>query len=487
MLPQQSDMARRMLLDSMRRRVEFQHPQAHEFWRRGDLSYKWKPVQHQMDHDLSSNRSLKQVINCSRRIGKTYYACTKAIQKAITKPGSHVRFAAATRASLRNIVHPLMKEIGKDAPETHKPMWYAPDSLYRIAATGSEIHMAGCNNGHEEDSRGTWADMAIVEEAGLVKNLSYVVNDILMPQLLGRDAQLLMISTPPRTPVHDFVTYAQEAKIKGAYAEYDIYKSGYPETLIAQFCEEAGGQDSTTWKREYLCQFVVDSNFAIVPEWKDDFVQEINRDELFRFYFTYDGMDTGIRDLTVVLFGYYDFQKAKLFVEDEVVMNGPQMTTEKLANAIKAKEKELWGAKAVHQRIADNDNLILIQDMGMLHGLYFSPTSKDTLEAMVNQLRVWVAKGRVIVSPKCTQAVGCLKYAIWNERRDKFERSSLFGHFDALAALIYLVRNIDEQTNPIPLDFNLDRTRMFVHPDVTKAKTHEAVKGLFSRKRNGLR
>jgi hypothetical protein len=44
---------------------------------------------------------------------------------------------------------------------------------------------------------------------------------------------------------------------------------------------------------------------------------------------------------------------------------------------------------------------------------------------------------------------------VWNDKRTAFEHSKNFGHFDALAALMYLVRNIDRTYNPIPATFGM--------------------------------
>lgn len=455
-----------------------------EGWERGDLSYKLRPVQHQMS-DVLDREGLKKVLNCSRRIGKSYTVCVKATERALRKEGAQIRFAAATQKSLRKIIHPLMREISKDAPPDLRPIWKAQDGFYLIPKRGSEIHMAGCNNGHEEDLRGTAADLAVVEEAQQVRDLRYVVDDILMPQLLTTGGDLWMIGTPPRTPVHDFVTYAHEAQVKGLYAEYDIYKSGYDPRIIEKFREEAGGAESTTWLREYMCQFVVDKNFAIVPEWKDDYVGSVERDEFFRYYDVYDSMDVGVRDKTAILFAYYDFRRAKLIIEDEWVLSGPQVTTARISEAVKEKEAALYPKHPPHRRVADNDNLILLQDLGSLHGIPFAPTGKDTLEAMVNQVRLWVGQGKVIVHPRCQQLLGCLKYGIWDEKRKKFDRSPAYGHFDALAALVYLIRNVDVNHNPIPATHGITQADHFIapQPKAPEGKTVMTMLGIKRRTR----
>lgn len=447
-------------------------------WRAGDLGYKLRPVQRAMRESIANARSLKRVLNCSRRIGKSYLGCIKAIEKGIQKDRAQIRFAAPTQKSLRKIIHPIMREVSMDAPDDLRPIWKNQDGLYLIPRTGSEIHVAGCNNGHEENLRGQAADAAIVEEAGAFKgNLRYVVDDILMPQLLTTGGDLLMIGTPPRTPVHDFVAYVQEAQLKGAYAEYDIYKSGYAPELIEQFCEEAGGPKSTTWLREYMCQFVVDSNFAIVPEWRDDYASVVEPDQFFKYYHRYVSMDIGVRDYTALLFGYYDFRRGKLVIEDEIIIGGPEVTTDRIASKTKAKEKERWAELGIHRRTADNNNLILLNDLSRLHGLAFVPTSKDDLVAMVNQVRLWVAGGRILVHPRCQHTIGGLKYGIWDENRKEFDRSTVYGHFDALAALIYMVRNVNVHDNPVPATLGMSPKDWHIAPEFGKpdAKKYEAM------------
>ena len=67
-----------------------------------------------------------------------------------------------------------------------------------------------------------------------------------------------------------------------------------------------------------------------------------------------------------------------------------------------------------------------------------------------------VADGRIVVHPRCTQLLGCLKYGVFNNKRSEFARSNVYGHYDHLAALIYLVRNLSTHSNPIPADHGFE-------------------------------
>lgn len=450
-------------------------------WHRADLSYKLRTAQKQMHRGILDARSLKYVLNCARRLGKSFYLSTLAIMTSLRERNRIVRYGAPTQKMMRNITRPLMREILLDAPAELRPRWDTMDSCYRFH-NGSEIHISGCNNGHAENLRGSMAHLIILDEAGIIDDLKYVVNDILMPQLLTTGGKLVMASTPPRTPAHDFTELAQAARVDGAYSEFNIYHAEYEPTLISEFQKEAGGPTSTTWRREYMCQFVVDENFAIIPEWDDKYIQEPPRDRFYPYYQKYNFMDLGVRDLNVNLLGYYDFKRATLFIEDEIVVNGPQMTTDLVAKLNKAKEKELWGDAQPYVRVADNDNPLMLQDMAALHGIHFRATDKDRLEAMVNNVRILVGAGRIIVSPKCKQLIGCLQFGVWKETRTEFDRSSVYGHFDAISALVYGCRALDQVTNPIPPNLDLSEATHFI-PDPKFTDEANQIRKIFGARR----
>ena len=187
-------------------------------------------------------------------------------------------------------------------------------------------------------------------------------------------------------------------------------------------------------------------------------------------------------DKTACLFARYLFKEAKAYVERELVLEKPNFTTERLAGDIKRICKEL-GYQKIYRAAADNNNPILIADLNSLHSLNFFPTLKDDLEAQVNDLRLWVGSGRLVVHPRCKELIGCLKYGVWNDKRTAFEHSKNFGHFDALAALMYLVRNIDRTYNPIPETYGMagDTHAIELMPKPVTSESGKAIKQLFKK------
>lgn len=431
-------------------------------WYRGDLSWKLHEAQKHLDSVYKNVSTQLFVGNCSRQWGKSFWAVTKAIETAIQTPKAQIRYGAAFQTDLVDFIIPAFEKILDDCPEEIKPRRVGH---YYVFPNGSRIKLVGLDK-NPNGLRGNTLDFIGIDECGFVGNLDYIYKSIIIPATLHRpNCKIILISTPPSTPAHPFVDYAEKAKLENAYAELNIYTNPLiKEGDINRMAEAVGGKDSTTFRREFLCEFITDADLQIIPEWRDKYVQDIPRDEYYKYYHKYDGMDLGVKDLTAAIFGYYDFKRAALVIEDELEMNGPSMNTLLLVGAIKAKEKELWqnvdeDGKPIRdvnnnpipfRRVSDNNWPILIQDLSSIHSLTFIETTKDNLEAMINEVRLMVQAGQLLVNPKCKKLIGCLRYGVWDNKKKSFARSKTHGHFDHLAALVYLIRNLSKGTNPIP-------------------------------------
>lgn len=439
-------------------------------WKRGLLEWKLKPHQKQLYTNVwnaINGSSRRHVLNCSRRFGKSFVLCLIAIEFAIRKPKSQIRIAAPTQKQLEKILHPHFATILEDCPDEFRPKFSVKSDVYTFP-NKSEVHLAGCDAGHAESLRGMGSHLNIVDEAGSIDNLRYVLDNVLSPLTLTTSGKTLIASTPPVTPAHDYSDIYRQAKSFNEVSEYTIYdNTSLTEEQFNEAVQDSGGIESTTFKREYLVQFVTDADLQIIPEWNKSFVKVIDPDQLTPFYHKYVALDTGVVHLTAAIYGYYNFMEAKLYIEDETWMNGPKMTTELLSEQIKTKEKDLWGPIKPYRRIADSNNLQLINDLTGTYGLNFIATSKTELvgkhdEGMINKVRVWVRQGKIIVNPKCEYLIGCLTDGIWKHTTNNstFAYLGKWGHADHLAALVYLVRNIDIWTNPIPPDLG---TSMYTH------------------------
>ncbi len=434
-------------------------------WNRGELSWKLHAAQIHLEGIYQGIKGQLFVGNCSRQWGKSYWAVKKAIETAIRIPRAQIRYGAAFQSDLVDFIIPAFEIILEDSPAAVRGVKVGH---YYIFPNGSRIKLVGLDK-NPNGLRGNTLDLIVIDECGFVANLDYIYKSVIVPATLHRpNCKIIMISTPPSTPAHSFVDYCQKAEAEGSYVILDIYTNPRisPDD-IQRMAQEMGGVESTTFRRECLCEFITDSDLQIIPEWNDKYVQALERDEFYIYYHKYDGMDLGVKDLTANIYGHYDFKRAALVIEDEGEMNGPQMNTKILVGAIRKKEKDLWdnmetvagvekekrdvnGNPIPYRRVSDNNWPILIQDLSSLHSLTFIQTTKDNLEAMINEVRLMVQAGRLIVHPRCKKLIGCLRYGVWNAKKKEFARSNVYGHFDHLAALVYLIRNLNTTTNPIP-------------------------------------
>lgn len=429
-------------------------------WRKGRLRYLLHSGQRIIDDKFIAISGQLFVGNIARQFGKSYWAVSKAIEQALKKPRSQIRYGAAFQGDLIDFIMPLFEIMMRDCPDNLKGRFIQKGSSYWFP-NGSRIKLVGIDM-HPNGLRGNTLDLVIIDECGFVSRLSYIYKSVIIPATTHRpNCKIIMISTPPDTPAHEFQDYCLRAEIEGAYALFTIYENPLiSEEDIERLKKESGGEESTTWKREYLCEFVTDENLALIPEWDDKYFFDVPRDEYYGYYHKYVGLDLGVKDFTACIFGYWHFKRAQFILEDEFFMNGPSMNTEILVKAIRAKESEVWGEgekKEVpkhvpFRRVSDNNWPIMMLDFSSLHDLTFIMTTKDLLEAMINEVRLLVQSGQLVISTKCKYTRGCLKYGVWDKKKKKFAHSVTYGHFDHLAALVYLVRNLAKNTNPIPID-----------------------------------
>lgn len=441
-----------------------------EAWIRGRLRYKQHKGQDLIRAAFEKSTAQLFVGECSRQFGKTILEAILALETAFRKPKAKVKIGTAFQTDLLEFIIPAFDIVLVDCPADLKPVWNSQKSKYILPHNKSEIKLVGLDR-KPNGLRGTVIDLIILSETGFINNLHYLFKSVIIPATTHRpDCRVVMLSTPPSTPAHEFLDYVAKAKLEGSHILLTIYDNPMlTQADIDRLRKESNGPhwkegdpDSTTWLREYLCKHITDANLAIVAEWSNDYVFEVPKDDYYPFYHKYTAMDLGVKDNTAGIFGYYEFLKARLVIEDEYVINGPELTTLVLKKELSAKEVNLWGEQKPYRRISDNNNPLLLQDLSILHGMHFLPTDKGRLEEMVNTVKMMVRVGAIIIHPRCKQLNGCLEYGIWDKRREKFAQSKVYGHFDPLAALIYLVRQLDKVTNPIPVDFQVDQSNQIL-------------------------
>ena len=439
-------------------------------WQIGELGYRLREVQKRVrdEWNKAKGKCQKYYIECNRRFGKSTFLLLLLTEFCIKNPRSKAGFYAPVKEGLRDYILPIIVKAFSDCPDDLRPILDAHLTL--SFPNGSNIIFRGSNNQQHRIRRGNDLQIAAIDEARDVDDLDSLIDSVVIPSLFTTSGRLLISSTPADTEDHPLHEIKQQSEVEGWISHYTIYDAAkydpddFPIERIEQWHKET--TDETAWQREYLAMWVKDPTKIIIPEWDEAYAAHPCRDEYFPYYHKYAGLDSGVRDKTAGIFGYYDFKRAKLIIEAEFALKDSEVRTDRIAQAVKETEarlgyqmmhdrkadsyRSLQMHKKMYRRIADNNNLILIQDLDSLYQLDFFPTRKDELPAMINLCREWVKDGRIIVDKTCPELLGCLRNAIWDKNKKELARSKQFGHFDALMALVYLVRNVDTSTNPIP-------------------------------------
>jgi len=451
-----------------------------ELWMRGRLEWKLHPVQRKMLNSYITQNQEITTIACARRLGKSFMLCLLASEKCLQQPKSIVKYVCPTKKQVKTVIEPIMEEIFADCPPEIKPDFKYNDYMY-VFPNGSQIQMAGTDNGHHESLRGGKSDLWIVDEAGFCDELQYVVNTILAPTTDTTGGRGILASTPSKTVDHDFIQFfLRPAEINEKLIKYTIYDNPLlSQAKIQEIIERYPLKEKDDeFRREYLCEVINNSKSMIIGEFTEEIQKEVIK-EVPRppFFDAYASMDIGFKDLTVVLFGYWDFKNGLLVIEDELKQDGRTLLIPVFAKDILKKEETLWTSplsgeyKPPYKRVADNNNPIMLNQLSYDHNVLFIPTEKDNKDAYLNNVKTLIANKQLIIHPRCKTLIYHLQNGTWAKNGKDFARSPDAGHYDAIDSLIYLVRNLERQRNPYPPGYQMVSHENYFDPQYKKVNT----------------
>jgi hypothetical protein len=474
-------------------REAYQRACREAMWREGDLSYALNDSQRELRSMFYSRRSRRYVAKIARRWGKTRTCSVLAFESALRGPQRRILYAAQTQTAVKEFVAPHFLDLAADAPDDMRPDLVANEMRFR---NGSRIVLQGCEDQLKADRlRGPAAHDAFVDEGGYIPILRYVVTSIVRPQLSTTRGSMLIASSPPESPDHEFEDFAIEAETKGAFMRRDIYDAPHvPADEIAQWCEDVGGPESIAWMREGLALSIIDPTRAVVPEFsalESSLVCEWPRPAHFNAFVV---GDLGYVDLTVIAFAIYDFERATLVIEDEIALRRP--TSDVVQARASAKARELWGEQRPLVRALDGPAMT-VADVARLEAQPLAEGADEParwgavfngeITQAVNALRVLVKRGRLRVHPRCRTIIAHLRSARWNDARTSFMRVHTDEgqhHYDGAAAVVYLAREARarEHVNPAPLlpPGVHPHLGMRVPPDLMRDPRHDRIRQAFN-------
>lgn len=469
-----------------------------EAWRLGTFDYKRHGLQRRIRRQLQAaldKGARRFVIEAGRKVGKTFELVTQVHEVAIRYPGCRQVYGAPTLKMLEEFVHPEFAKFAADAPPEFAPVWHGHDGHYRFP-NGSWVHLFGAKDEEQaKKGRGPGALVAYFDEAGFCPVLPTVLEDVFKPSLMLTQGWQVLSSSPADLPEHPFTAITEIEEARGNYAhaswlENPMLTDAQREAEIAENAAQAGMTvaqyaASPKYRREYLGERVVDPSLVGVPEWEEARKTqrvEIPRPELFKGQ---EGIDFGGVDPHFVVFGYWH-PGYGLVIEDELVMTDGE-TTLQIAQAVKDKERQLWGvdtwagtlagftrdsvntffagapppwaleaANGMSRgqpwlRVRDHDTQLGIDLLSQ--GLLTLPTIKRAHRKQldIDALRVLIRKQQLWVHPRCVRLDRDLRATTWaNDKREQWARRADGSHGDGVDALSYLNRSIDTDVPVAP-------------------------------------
>lgn len=325
----------------------------------------WKLDQHQIDVDnefsewnarrltpeyvakvVSSGATLDDVWveEIGRRFGKTAKWICRLTDIALARPHAVLLYGTAYQKDIAEIIIPLAEMLYADAPEELRPKYKRSkggqnEGIY--FANGSVIRLAGLDE-HPNAFRGRFLDGAVLSEAGFMKGLEDLARSVLLPQFQRRPwAFLALESSTSKQLDHDFLTvFVPDAKLRGAYVRRTIDDNhAINAAEKAKAIRQAGGRGHVTCEREYYCEQVRDPEGHVIPEFNE--AVHVRGVERPPYYYAIVGADPGMTDLFGQVWGYYDFDKARLVIEHSWCARNASTRTIAAVNA--AVELMLYG------------------------------------------------------------------------------------------------------------------------------------------------
>ncbi len=467
-----------------------------QLWESGDLDFLLDECQLDIRQQVHASKTKYFVLECARRLGKSYYLCIEAVEFALKHPRSRILYAAPTNKDAQEIIAPLLEQILETAPFRVK---FDKNQSKFIFPNGAQVRLFGCDNKTKANrGRGSGAHLVLLDEAGFIPTLDYVLHSIVAPQTLTTRGRVILASTPSDEPDHPFTSLANEAEAKGYYVrkclqdnprltkeEIDEYIKD--DASILGFTVEEF-KESDVYKREFLALRAIDTNLVVCPEWRGHF----ETPERPEFFDGYASLDLGGVDPHGVLFGYWDYATQTLVVEDELLLRDGQNTDE-LVQAVKKKEAFLWGTsswdgtlRAAEERKNLPEHLtgnlpntrqpyLRVADMGgpkvelLVDGVMFLPTAKMDKWEAVNSVRILLREKKIKIHPRCKNLDRHLRGTMWlNEKTTSYRRKN-GEHGDLLDCLVYMVRNLRRTKDSRPLNYGLDPSNLWIRPGPKQA------------------
>jgi hypothetical protein len=424
-----------------------QREACHELFRRGDVSWFLHPEQQKLLNWIDAKHREIATICISRQFGKTTMLLAWAIAYCLARPKASVLFVAPHRQQVITILQPKLNLVFQFIPEDVLPtksgnIWTFPN--------GSQFRIDGVAIGKGTKLRGDSVHLCIMDECRDMPELQEMIESVIAPMLSTTDGRLVLISTPPHSPLHSFTKkYIADCLTRG-----DFYSATYKQNPLVSTkrlrylieVQHPGGEENPVFRREWMADWsITDPEKRVVREW-----DEATNDKFFEDYpgppavvRPYIGLDYAFSDPAGIIAGYYDFNCGCFIIVDEWFERGKN--SDEVGSQIMEMERklkvEIPGALEPI-RVMDIDPGLMADLWGRFN-LRFEPAMKvPSTITMLNRLRVAINEGKLRIRRNCTQLRFQLKAGVFNASGSDYMRTRDGGHLDLIDATKYVILNM---------------------------------------------
>ena len=183
------------------------------------------------------------VLEVGRRGGKTDLMCEIMSYDLLNTPDANLLYIAKSGESAKNIAWAKLMKIlsGKETVKINE------HDLTIVSRNGSRLKLAGGDR--EPDSfRGPAYHKVFIDEAAFIRDLKYLVQEVVEPALLDYDGNLFLASTP--YGFGEFYDFCKNKSFK--YYHWTAYDNPYIKNASLDRIKAQYGEDSDIWQQEYL-------------------------------------------------------------------------------------------------------------------------------------------------------------------------------------------------------------------------------------------
>lgn len=428
---------------------------SHFLWEQGELAYKLDPLQTGInDTVLAAYPRAKQIcVLSSRQIGKSFWALVFALMYLIKNRGSIVRILAPTKYKAYELIEDNLLPILADCPDNFLKK-QKTQLRWNIISNGSSLRIGPLESAHVDTNRSGNAKLVIYEECGFITGdeFNYARQSVIGPQLLRSNGHEIFVTSPSRDPEHPLHNIVMpECDTLGTLFRYTVYDSPSLTTdQIDEAIRRSGGIDSDDFQREYMARIIRSASLMVIPRVDERITfgrWEVPKGLEHRVVCTGDW--GGVKDMTVFLLHFYEPMNDLIYVVDELVFPPNTVT-----DIITAPLKEWIKKYNLGQLWADVPGQLSI-DLSHMFKIQVGLPPKNDWVAGVNTMAARFALNKMRIDKEhCPFLYRSIMGGTFNKHRSDFERSSVLGHCDALAALMYAIRvmnNTDDfVTNYLP-------------------------------------